>query len=290
MKRILTRILIAISIVLVLGYGAVLVYFSTQEANLIFLTEYGKPPLSVPPDSLKLNIERIVLSSDEFKIVGWQITSNNDSLSSPWLLFFHGNASNISARDYITRYKFFSNLGFNILSVDYRGYGESEGTASEQGLYKDAMVCYSYLVATKNISPERIIIYGHSLGAAVAVDLAAKVNAAALIIEGAFRSIPDMTRQFYPFIPADLLVKNRFESINKIDKITYPKLIIHSPTDNVVPYGEGQTLFEKAVSPKSFYKITGNHDEALIYNIEESNATLKRFFKESNLFQESNKP
>jgi len=154
------------------------------------------------------------------------------------------------------------------LAIDYRGFGESGGKPSEEGLYNDALTAYNYLNKTIKISPERIIIYGHSLGAAVAIDLATKVQAGAIVAKAAFKSVPDMGQQLYPFLPMNLLVKNKFMSIDKVSSIAYPKLFIHSIEDEIISINDGKALFEKAIQPKSFLQIKGNHDSAPILSEE----------------------
>ncbi|TAL66103.1 MAG: alpha/beta hydrolase, partial [Bacteroidetes bacterium] len=249
-----------------LGYAGILVYLMTQETKLVFYETYGKPLRTVPPDSANLKYKCLYLQSEDgVKLSGWVVLSEKDTLASPWLLFCHGNASDISYIDYIARYKLFTTLGLNVLTFDYRGFGESEGTPSEAGLYKDAMATYNYLTITRHIPPDRIIIYGHSLGTGVAIDLATRVPAAGLVVEAGYQSIPEAAHQMYPFLPVRLLrllVRNKFLSIDKINRISIPKLFIHSSEDKIFAISEGRTLYEKALPPKSFLEIKGSHDSA----------------------------
>jgi uncharacterized protein len=266
MKKLIIRLLIGLFVLAFLGYAVVIVYLMTQETKLVYYEAYGQPIRTICPDSTHLKYQRIELrSEDGIKLSGWVILSEKDTLTSPWLLFCHGNASDISYIDYIARYKLFTNLGINILTFDYRGFGESEGKPSEAGLYKDAMASYNYLTVVRHIKPEKIIIYGHSLGTGVAVDLATRVPAAALVVEAGFQSNPKTAHQMYPFLPMrllNLLMRNRFMSIEKIDRITMPKLFIHSSDDEIIPISEGRALYDKALPPKSFLEIKGNHDPA----------------------------
>lgn len=174
------------------------------------------------------------------------------------LLFLHGNGGNISHR--LSKIAFFHSLGINILIFDYRGYGLSTGSPSEQGLYQDATASYRYLTESLGIPGERIILYGESLGAAVALELATKVRVKGLILEGAFTSVPDMSRHVFFFIPG-FFIKNKFDSFSKIDKTEAPKLFIHSRNDEIVPFSMGQRLFEKAKEPKAFLEIHGGHND-----------------------------
>jgi fermentation-respiration switch protein FrsA (DUF1100 family) len=266
MKRVIIRILVALFVLVFLGYAGGIAYLMTQETQLTFYETYGKPLRTVPPDSANLKYQTLYLhSEDGVKLSGWVVLSNKDSMASPWLLFCHGNASDISYIDYIERYKLFTNLGLNVLTFDYRGFGESDGKPSETGLYKDAMAVYKYLTTTRNIPSERIIIYGHSLGTGVAIELATCVPAAALVVEAGYQSIPEVAHQLYPFLPMHLLklfIKNKFLSIDKVNSIPIPKLFIHSSEDEIFDISEGRTLYEKALPPKMFLEIKGSHDPA----------------------------
>jgi fermentation-respiration switch protein FrsA (DUF1100 family) len=266
MKKVIIRVLIGLFVLVFLGYAGGIVYLITQETQLTFYETYGKPLRTVPPDNTNLKYRALYLhSEDGVKLSGWVVLSNKDTIASPWLLFCHGNASDISYIDYIERYKLFTNLGLNVLTFDYRGFGESDGNPSEAGLYKDAIAEYNYLTTTRNIPPERIIIYGHSLGTGVAIELATRVPAAALVVEAGYQSIPEVAHQLYPFFPIrllKLLVKNKFLSIDKVNSISIPKLFIHSSEDEIFDISEGRTLYEKALPPKRFLEIKGKHDPA----------------------------
>jgi fermentation-respiration switch protein FrsA (DUF1100 family) len=266
MKKLIIRVLIGLIVLAFLGYTGGIVYLLTQETQLTFYDSYGKPLRTVPSDSANLKYQALYLQSEDgVKLSGWVVLSKKDTLTSPWLLFCHGNASDISYVDYIARYKLFTTLGLNVLTFDYRGFGESEGTPSEAGLYKDAMAIYNYLTITRHIPPDKIIIYGHSLGTGVAIELATRVPAAALVVEAGYQSIPEVAHQLYSFLPMrllKLLVKNKFLSIDKVDRIPIPKLFIHSSEDEIFNISEGWTLYEKALPPKSFLEIKGSHDPA----------------------------
>jgi fermentation-respiration switch protein FrsA (DUF1100 family) len=266
MKRVIIRVLIGLFVLVFLGYAGGIVYLMTQETQLTFYETYGKPLRTVPPDSANLKYQTLYLNSEDgVKLSGWVVLSNKDTMACPWLLFCHGNASDISYIDYIERYKLFTNLGLNVLTFDYRGFGESDGNPSEAGLYKDAIAVYKYLTTTRNIPSERIIIYGHSLGTGVAIELATRVPAAALVVEAGYQSIPEVAHQLYPFLPMHLLklfIKNKFLSIDKVNSILIPKLFIHSSEDEIFDISEGWTLYEKALPPKMFLEIKGRHDPA----------------------------
>jgi uncharacterized protein len=282
MKKVFIRSLLVLSILVVLGYSAIIIYLLTQETNLVFYENYKKPVHVGIPDFENLDCQPVIFKSeDRIKLTGWILHSNPDTIHSPWLLFFHGNASDISFGDYIERYKILTGMGFNVLCFDYRGFGESEGEPSESGIYKDASASYQYLVNNLHISPIRIIIYGHSLGAAIAIELASRYPAAGLVVEAGFQSIPETAHQLYPFLPMRLIVKNKFLSIDKIDHIAYPKLFIHSSDDQVIPISDGKALFAKALQPKQFLTLKGSHDSAPIQSKKSYVDGLTSFFRQT---------
>jgi len=170
------------------------------------------------------------------------------------LLWFHGNAGNLSHRaDLMLR---LAKSPAQVFIVDYRGYGRSEGRPSEKGLYLDAEAAWRYLTNERKVAPGRIVLLGDSLGAAVAVDLATRVEAAGLIVQSGFTSVPDMAAAHFPFVPR-ALIRTKMDSLGKIQKVQGPKLFIHSPQDEVVPYELGRRLYEAAGEPKRFLDIPG---------------------------------
>jgi len=175
------------------------------------------------------------------------------------LLIFHGNAGNLSDRRHLIEHLL--QLNANILMCDYPGYGRSEGSPTEAGLYRTADAAWSHLTEGRGIDPKRIIIFGKSLGGAPAVKLAVRVHAAGLITESTFTSIPDMCNSAYPFIPR-FIVRNQMNTISRIGDVSGPKLFIHGSRDAVIPYWMGERLFEAAAEPKQFYKIdnAGHND------------------------------
>ena len=196
------------------------------------------------------------------RIVAWAIPAAGPDSSDAWMLVSHGNYKDISYGGRPEFYARVRELGINVLAFDYRGFGESDGTPSERGLYADAEAAYRWLRETRGVPAERIVLFGHSLGSGVAIELATRVPSAGLIVEGAFTSVPDRGREIYPFVPTHLLASNRFESIEKVGGIEVPKLFLHSPTDEVIPFTHGQRLFERARGPKRFVSVRGGHDEA----------------------------
>jgi fermentation-respiration switch protein FrsA (DUF1100 family) len=241
-------------------YAAILLLLRVYESKLIYFP--GPERALVAPDaSLGLPVQRVEISTeDQVKLVAWVIPAQ--SPSSLWLLVCHGNAGNLSEFDRPMHYAGLRQLGLNLLAFDYRGYGESGGVPSESGLYRDADAAYWYLTKERGVPASRIIIFGHSLGSAVAVDLASRVPSAALIVEGALTSATDRGQELYPYIPVRWIAASRFSSLDKIGRVTVPKLFLHATEDEVIPLAHGRRLYDAAPQPKIFVELRGGHGDA----------------------------
>jgi fermentation-respiration switch protein FrsA (DUF1100 family) len=200
-------------------------------------------------------------TSDGVRLHGWWARPGEADLGTAdmVLLFFHGNAGNLSDRAELMMR--LVRLPVQVFMIDYRGYGRSEGRPSEQGLYRDADAAWRYLTRDRGVRPTQIVVFGKSLGGAVGVDLASRVNPAGVIVQSSFTSVPDMAAHHYPVIPR-ALIRTRMDSLSKIAAVRAPKLHIHSRADEVVPYELGVRLYEAAPKPKRFYEVEGaGHNE-----------------------------
>lgn len=233
--------------------GLCLMAFLFQK-RLTFFPERG---LSASPRDAGLLFEDVsVVAEDGVRLHAWWVPHAEARAA---VLFFHGNAGNISHR--LDTLRFWHELGFSILIFDYRGYGDSEGEISESGTQTDARAVWRYLTDVRGHAPGEIVLFGRSLGAAVAIELATHVHSAGLIVESAFTTMADMARRAYPWLPVRWLLRMRFESLQRIQQIDTPKLFVHSTDDEVVPYDMGRTLFEAARGPKRFVPIHGTHGD-----------------------------
>lgn len=246
------------------------------EQSIVFKPQKG---VQATPSAMGLRYQEGVISTpDGVKVHSWYFPADGRAgLKRMTLLFLHGNAGNISNR--LQKISFFLDLGMGVFIIDYRGYGASTGSPSEKGLYKDAQAAYDHLTRVLKVAPESIIVYGESLGASVAIDLASKNMVAGLIVEGTYSSAADMTRHLYPMLPT-FLVGIKMDNASKIDSVRVPKLFIHSRSDEVVPFTLGQKLFDLAPEPKEMLVIEGSHNDSFFRYQDQVESKVKAFLAE----------
>ena len=245
-----SRATLAIGFILglvVLGF----VLWSQLEKRYVF---FPTSDIEQTPEQGGLEYEDVFLTTDDgLRLHGWYIPGESDVT---WL-WFHGNGGNISHR--VEEVRLFNRrLGVNQFIFDYRGYGRSAGQPTEQGTYRDSRAALEYVQSRPDVVPEKIVYFGRSLGAAVAVELAADRPPLGLVLVSPFASIGDMARVIYPpFLPFHLLVRNRYDSLAHIQRIHRPVLILHGDQDKTVPLSQGQKLFEAANQPKQWKVLPG---------------------------------
>ncbi len=241
---------------LIIIIACFIIYLRFIEKRSIF---FPMKEIKSDPEIIGLSFEEVNFkTADNVELNGWFIPREG---AKDTIIFCHGNGGNISHR--LEKIAILHNIGLNVFIFDYRGYGRSKGSPSEKGLYKDAEAAYGYLVSRDNISEENIVLYGESIGGAVAIDLAMRRKVKALITEETLSSVKDMIKIIYPFLPY-FVFQSRFDSVSKIKGINVPKLIIHSVDDEIVPFRLGEKLFESASFPKEFLKIRGSHNTAFL--------------------------
>lgn len=247
----------------VLGYGGAVLFLKVNETALVYHPDtYGGRAMIAPAPDLHVEEHR-VFGPDSLALVTWVAPPVTPDPVGLWVLVCHGNAGNISIplRQDWTRALLAEGVG--VVAFDYRGYGASDdGPLTEDGLYRDARAVYDWMRTVRDIPASRIIIYGHSLGSGVATHLAAEVEAAGLLLEGAFTSVPDVGAERYPWMPVRQFARERFASVERIGSVAMPKLLLHATDDGVIPFAFGQRLHEAAPAPKEFVALTGGHDRA----------------------------
>ncbi len=247
-----------VSSIIVFGllcYILFLLFLFLGQDTMVYVP--GDRTLRTKPSDMGLMYEEVHLTtSDNVSIHGWLMTVDKPK---GVVIFCHGNAGNISHR--IDNLSLFAELGYSVLIFDYRGYGQSSGKPTETGTYLDGEAVYDYLVDIKKISPEKIVVFGRSLGAAIATYIASQRKCGSLIIESAFTSVPDIGQQLYPFLPVRLLSRYSYDSKERLKTIHCPVLVAHSPADEIIPFSHGELLFEVANQPKSFLTMKGGHND-----------------------------
>ena len=224
------------------------------------------------PAELNLPFEDITLTTpDNVRLHGWFIPAPNARAA---LLFFHGNGGNISHR--LSSFRIFHDLGLSVFIISYRGYGQSEGRPSIRGINIDALAAWHWLTEERKIPAENIVVFGRSLGGAVAMELVRSVRPGALILESTFSSIADMSPFPAPIAPF-LLGGDFWNSVETGRTVTVPTLVIHSPQDEVIPYSQGLRLYEALSSEKTFLEIQGGHNSGFMESLEVYLAGMERF-------------
>jgi fermentation-respiration switch protein FrsA (DUF1100 family) len=253
-------------------YGLIVAIAFVAQRSLLYLPDVPGRELTANPTGIGLAYQDVnIETEDGVTLHGWYIAAP----SSRVLLFFHGNAGNISHRLHSIRQ--FHGLRLSILIIDYRGYGQSEGRASEVGLQRDAEAAWRYLTEARGVAPDDIVIYGESLGGSVAAWLAARRPAGALIIESAFTSVPDIAQEVYPWLPARWLARMQHATREYVHDVHCPVLVIHSRNDEIVPFHHGENIFAAANEPRVFLELEGGHNDAVVLDEENYLAGIRSF-------------
>ena len=260
----------------------ILIIFVIYFLVLVFLYFYQRSLLYHPNennysgDKISVDIEKVkIQTSDNIELLGWYHEKNLKDYKT--LVYFHGNAGSLENR--IHKLNHFQDMNINFLIIAWRGFNGNKGKPSEKGLYVDGKSTIDWLIK-KGVDEKNLILYGESLGTGVASHLAQNKNYAGIILETPFTSMIDAAKNFYPYIPVNLLLKDKFENYKKVKNINSPILIMHGEVDKIVPFSMGKKIYELANNPKySYFTKYDNHmmeyDENLIL-------ALKSFFKSLN--------
>jgi fermentation-respiration switch protein FrsA (DUF1100 family) len=231
--------------------------------------------LQQAPSDWGLDYEDVHFQTEDGIVLhGWYIPH---AAATRTLLFFHGNAGNISHRG--RSIEIFHGLGLNVLIFDYRGYGMSQGAVSESGLYLDARAAWDYLVADRNTDPGEVILFGRSLGGIVAAALASQVNASALIMESVFSSARDVAHALFPVLSRLVYIRYGFDAVSKVEQVRYPVLVLHSPEDEIIPYALGEKVFAAANEPKFMVRMRGDHNGGFLLSQPRYSNALDAFIR-----------
>jgi len=237
------------------------------------MTFYPYKKLVATPADWQLDFEEVALSTEDgVRLHGWYLPHKD---AQRVLLFFHGNGGNISHRG--DSLAIFHRLGFNVFIFDYRGYGQSDGSPGEEGLHKDAKAAWQYLTVQRGFVAKDIVIFGRSLGGAIASRLATEVQPGALILESTFSSSRDMAHALFPLLSRILVMRYDFKTSTYIKQVRCPVMVVHSPDDDIIPFYLGQKVYEAANQPKFFTTIRGDHNGGFLTSQPGYEQSLARF-------------
>jgi fermentation-respiration switch protein FrsA (DUF1100 family) len=247
------QLLLRISLFLLVPYLLLCLAMYLLQDRLVF---FPSGPPHVTPTSFGVSFQDLeITAAGGVRLQAWYMPTE-DPLGE--VLVCHGNAGSIADR--IDLAQAFHQLGWSVLLFDYRGYGNSTGSPDEEGTYADAEAAFDAL-AELNGSPDSIVVYGESLGAAVAIELARRRTLAAVIVESAFTSLPDVGAEAYPFLPVRMLARYRYDSRSKVRSLDAPLLLIHSPADETVPVAHAHSLLEAAGESCKLLLTAGGHND-----------------------------
>lgn len=244
------------------GYGLLVVLVYMMQGRMLYLPDLPGRALIMTPADIGLDYQDVFLESDDgVTLHGWFIPGR----SARALLFFHGNAGNISHR--LDSIRLFHDLGLSVLIIDYRGYGQSKGRTTERGIYRDADATWRYLIEDRGLVASDIVIFGRSLGASVASQLAAKQKPLALIVESSFTSVPDIAQELYPWLPARWLTRLEHATRDYVHDVQCPVLVVHSRDDEIIPFHHGEAIYSSANEPRTLLTIRGGHNDAFLRDV-----------------------
>jgi fermentation-respiration switch protein FrsA (DUF1100 family) len=253
-------------------YAVLVLVVYLMQARMLYLADVPGRSLEHTPADIGAEFRDVSIeTADGVRLHGWYVPGDSDRV----LLFFHGNAGNISHRlESIRQYR---QLGLSVLIIDYRGYGQSEGRTTEQGIYQDAEAAWRYLTEANKTPANRIIVFGRSMGASAAAYLAARHRPLALIVESSFTSVPDIAQEYYPWLPVRWLSRLRHSAEEFVARSKSPVLVIHSRDDEIVPFHHGEAIFKAAGEPKALIEIRGTHNDAFLRDEQNYLSGLRSF-------------
>lgn len=262
-----------------LVYGGLCVLIFLKQDALVFQSGIDRE-FRATPASMGLAFEPLTLDTpDGEKLDSWHVGVKAGTQPQGMVLIFHGNAGNIGHRlDYL---RMFHDLGYASLIIDYRGYGRSSGKPSEDGTYIDAAAAWRHATQTLGYPAEKMVVFGESLGGAIAAQLAATQRPAALVLASTFTSVPDLGAGIYPWVPVRLLARIRYDTRERLATIASPVMVIHSRSDDLIPFAHGKQLFAAARPPKQFLEIEGGHNDGFVFGREAWVRQLDDFMRQS---------
>jgi fermentation-respiration switch protein FrsA (DUF1100 family) len=239
------------------------------QGKLVFIPDRSRPNAPAGFEEVELT------TSDGVRLLAWFLPAEEPRGA---LVFCHGNAGHIEYR--APAALVFRSMGLSVLLLGYRGYGASDGSPTEEGVYLDAEAAHDHLVA-RGFEPDRIVVYGESLGGAVATELARRRDVAGVMIESAFTSVPDMGQSLYPFLPVRWLARIRLDNAARVGELTCPLLLVHSPDDEIVPYAHARKLLALAPAGTELVDTEARHNDGGFLRREAFVERVRKFFHDA---------
>jgi len=259
----------SILFVIIFSYLAILFFIYFNQRNLL----YHPSENNYLNEKANFVYEEVYIPSTENNLKGWfhkkNLTKNKT------LVFFHGNAGSLENRIY--KLNLIKDFDLNFLIIAYRGFSGNKGKPTERGLYEDALSALKWLKTNYSIKDKDIIIYGESLGTSISIEVSQNKKYSGIILESPFTSMTDAAKHYYPYLPVSLLLKDKYDSIEKIKNINIPILVMHGKKDKIIPFEMGKKIFESANQPKFFYS-PDNDDHMMNYD-ENLLKAIKSFLK-----------
>ncbi len=258
LKRMLLQLLAAV----VAGYGLLVLLLWLMQDRLIYFPQLGKAAVATPA-AVKLPFENVrITTADGETLAAWWVPVRA-ARPNGIVLLLHGNAGSVADR--IAYLPHFNAMGYAVLLVDYRGYGASSGSPTEQGTYLDAHAAWRWLAEQQGARPADVVVVGESLGGAVAAELAARMQPRALILVSTFTSIGELGAGIYPWLPVRLISRYRYDTLAHLGGYRGPVLIAHSRDDEIVPYAHGERLYAAAAGSKTWLELRGGHNTGFLF-------------------------
>ena len=265
--------MLKLSLALVAGYALLVGILYLLQDRMLYLPNVAGRALTMTPADAGMDFEDVrIATTDGVALHGWFVKGQSARV----LLFFHGNAGNISHR--LASIQQFLGLGLSVMIIDYRGYGQSEGKTTEAGTYRDAEAAWLYLTQERGVRPQDIVVFGRSVGASVAARLASEHDPSGLILESSFTSVPDIAAELYPWLPARWLSRLSHATRDYVRDVRCPVLVVHSRDDEIIPFHHGEAILGAAPEPRSLLVLRGTHNDAFIRDERTYLEGLREFF------------
>jgi uncharacterized protein len=257
--------------IVALGYLVVILLIASQEGQQVYAAEWSRRGVDT---TLAPRWRRVAIPTPDGITLDAVVASPLDAPKAT-ILYLHGNAASIWSDQVREKLRAYQGLGYRVLAIDYRGYGFNAGAPSEAGLYADALAAAQYAEDSLGTLGSALVIHGMSLGSGVAAEVAVRRPPRLLILDGAFTSLPDVAADHYPWIPARLLMRNRFPTLARLDSLRSPVLIVHATNDEVIPFKFGEALATHTRTPTWFLTTKRGHVAGAFGDVERFGWTLE---------------